>query len=446
MNRSRRRLVARLLVAYAVVWGITLVLAAFLANHLSASGLLAGLVAAGLVGVGLVTIAAERLTRPVRELTEVAEQVAAGSIAVAPRRYTVEEFDRLAIALDQMAAELARRLQEAEHERRLLEQVLAVVQQGVLVIGEDEAVVYANPAAEGLVTVAPRLSGISPHGLQQLARSARAEHAVVAAELERGSPARVLQCSATPFPSDGRVLLTVTDVTETSRVQSVRRDFAAAASHELKTPVATILASTEALRLALDRDPVAASRFVTQVETAANQLARLVADLLDLSRLETGEVEPQEVHLDQVVAEETERVRAAAEAAGLVLRLELEPVIVTASAQDLGLAVRNLLDNAIRHTPAGGSVTVRVEGGRTAMVTVVDTGEGIPRRELERIFERFYRTDSARSRATGGTGLGLAIVKHVAESHGGSVAVESELGAGSTFRLVLPVASSVPAG
>jgi signal transduction histidine kinase len=241
------------------------------------------------------------------------------------------------------------------------------------------------------------------------------------------------------FPADRRVLITITDVTTSNRMEAIRRDFVAAASHELKTPVASVLASTEALGLALARDPASAERFVTQVERSARQLAKLVSDLLDLSRVESSTMEAESVDVAPIVEAEVARARGAAADAGVGLSVKADRVAVMGSGPDLALAVRNLLDNAIRHTPRGGtiSVTASARNGR-CHITVADSGEGIPRRELPRIFERFYRVDSARSRTTGGTGLGLAIVKHVAEGHRGEVSVESELGVGSKFRIDLP--------
>jgi signal transduction histidine kinase len=166
-----------------------------------------------------------------------------------------------------------------------------------------------------------------------------------------------------------------------------------------------------------------------------------VADLLDLSRLEAKPEADEEVVLDLLVREEVESLSDRAREAEIKLLVELSPVIVRGSNSDLGLAVRNLIDNALRHTPAGGEVKVVVERSHgRASVHVIDNGEGIASREVTRIFERFYRVDSARSRATGGTGLGLAIVRHVAESHGGTVDVRSSLGQGSTFSINLPTA------
>ena len=192
-------------------------------------------------------------------------------------------------------------------------------------------------------------------------------------------------------------------------------------------------------------DPDAVPRFAEQLEREAVRLSRIVADLLDLSRLESGSELQDHVHLDALVREETSRLEGAATDAGLTVDVEAASVpAVRGSTRDLSLLVRNLLDNAIRYTKDAGTRGGIGVGGRRGRSCSAcrDTGTGIPSKELGRVFERFYRVDRARSRETGGTGLGLAIVRHVAENHGGTVTVESELGRGSTFEVRLPSATA----
>jgi signal transduction histidine kinase len=216
------------------------------------------------------------------------------------------------------------------------------------------------------------------------------------------------------------------------------------ASHELKTPAATIQAAAETLRQAAEDDPAAVPRFASQLEREAVRLSRIVADLLDLSRLETGSSLDELVSLGAAVREEWRRLQEAADQAGVGVTIRTEGERpVRGSQRDLALLVRNLIDNAIRYSHEGGEVLVAVEpDGDDVTLSVSDTGIGIPSRDISRIFERFYRVDRARSRETGGTGLGLAIVKHVVENHSGSIAVETELGRGTTFRIRFPASSS----
>jgi two-component system sensor histidine kinase SenX3 len=332
-------------------------------------------------------------------------------------------------------SELASALLDSETQRTVFEQGLAKVPQGIILLGRDGDVRFMNPASIALVRPAATLTELTPHALQTLVRSAASDGMVAEQELEIGSPARIVVASATPLEGNSTLLM-LHDVTDSRRIEAVRRDFVAAASHELKTPVAAIAALTEALSLAMERDPSAARRFVRQLGDAAAQLSELVRDLLDLSRLESSRQASEEFDVAAVIRAEIE-LRKSAEVA---LIQDAEQTVMVGSKSDLALAVRNLLDNAIRHTPAGGTVTARLRRHNgEAVIEVIDTGEGIASRNLARVFERFYRADSARSRSTGGTGLGLAIVRHVAESHGGSVEAESVLGEGSTFRIRLPL-------
>lgn len=395
----------------------------------------------GLLGVGVVAFLARRLAHPIAELTDQARAVAEGDTDVAPARYGVWELDELGLAISSMADRVRTRLSVAEQTTATLEVVLGALSQGTILFDGDDRVVYANPSAYTILGAVPdELSGLAPLQLQTAVLEARESRDQASRVLDHGSPSRRLRGVATPFTGDERVLLLVVDITERERTDSIRRDFVANASHELKTPVSTIIASSEALQIALERGDPSSAGFAARIEGSARQLDRLVADLLDLSRLEKDQPEMGPVRIDHLVRDEVERVRGEAEHKGLDLGLVVESVIAMVNHRDVAIGTRNVLDNAVRYTPQGGSIMVTVsrEDG-DAVISVEDTGEGIPTRDIERVFERFYRVDSARSRATGGTGLGLSIVKHVAESHGGSVSVESELGVGSTFTIRLPI-------
>lgn len=342
--------------------------------------------------------------------------------------------------LDSLRAEVARRARQADDETTVLNQVLANVSQGIIVVDPDDTIAYFNPAAATLIRPGDTLSGLAPHPLQSLVRIARQVGKPQERELEVDRPHRILTAAASPISEAGRVLVVLVDVTELRRVEAVRRDFAVAASHELKTPVAAILASAEALQMALDRDPEIARRFASQVESSARRLGDLVADLLDLSRVEAALMPADEVDMVELVRSETASLEAQAKAAAVSLMVEVEPGRVIGSRADLGLALRNLLDNAFRHAPGGEVRLVGRSVGDSYRLEVSDTGEGIPSRDLPRIFERFYRVDGARARATGGTGLGLALVRHIVEGHGGTVEARSALGEGATFVVELPIA------
>jgi signal transduction histidine kinase len=354
-------------------------------------------------------------------------------------RARLERLERERAELAERAAADAARLAEA----RL---VLGAMREGVVLFDAEGRTALANRTAEELLGGAPRsVETTLPLALREAILGARGERRARTADLQAGSPPRVLRAEAVPAAEDGSVLLVLRDVTEARRLESVRRDFVANASHELKTPVASIRAAAETLRAVASEDPGAVAGFAERIEREAVRLSRIVSDLLDLSRLEAGpEAEAEDVALDALLREEVERVRPAAEEAGVALTLAAEPTPpVRGSARDLALMARNLLENAIAYTRAGGrvDVAVRAEEGEVVL-TVADTGIGIPSRDLDRIFERFYRVDRARSRETGGTGLGLSIVRHVVENHRGTVRVRSELGRGSTFEVRLPAAGA----
>jgi two-component system sensor histidine kinase SenX3 len=244
-----------------------------------------------------------------------------------------------------------------------------------------------------------------------------------------------------PVGRDGHVAMLVEDVTETRRVEAVRRDFVANVSHELKTPVGAMALLSEALQDA-SHDPEAVRRFAGRVQHEAGRLGRLVQELIDLSRLQGADPLPEAtvVPVDQVVTEAVDRARTAAAALGIeIVRGGERDLTVEGSESQLVTAVGNLIENAVLYSPPQTRVAVAVRRQDSAVeITVTDQGIGIADRDLERVFERFYRADPARSRATGGTGLGLAIVKHVATNHGGEVTVWSVEGSGSTFTLRLP--------
>ncbi|MEX0983716.1 MAG: ATP-binding protein [Actinomycetota bacterium] len=335
------------------------------------------------------------------------------------------------------------RARSQREDRAVQELVLDSMEEGVLLLDGSGRRGFANDALERhLGTVPEHVDAVLPLGIRAAVGQA-AGGTVARADVELGDPARWLQATALPAGDDGSVLLVVRDVTEARRLDTVRRDFVANASHELKTPVASIRAAAETLRHGALEDPPAAARFSEQLERESIRLSRIVSDLLDLTRLEAGSERHEVVRLDALLRDEAERSLDEARAAGVSLTVEAPSrVDVEGSERDLALLVRNLVDNAISYTPSGGTVTVSVDAVMDRVVLVVrDTGVGIPGRELPRVFERFFRVDRARSRQTGGTGLGLAIVKHVAENHGATVTVRSELGAGTTFEVTFPRAA-----
>jgi signal transduction histidine kinase len=344
------------------------------------------------------------------------------------------------------ASEEVLRRAALERERRAVQDlILDAMQEGVLLLDADLETAFANAALQRHLGNRPTsVAQLFPIDLREAVRQVSTSSAPITVEVERSAPSRWLRITAAPA-GEGSVLIVVTDITDPRRIEMVRRDFVANASHELKTPAASIQATAETLRGVVGDDPEAAPRFAVQLEREALRLSRIVADLLDLSRLESGSELNEKVRLDALVREEIERYSDHAQEAGVALSVEAtKPTTVSGSARDLSLLIRNLIDNAVRYTPPGGTVEVRTSAdGDHVSLEVADDGVGIPTRDLPRIFERFYRVDRARSRETGGTGLGLAIVRHVAENHGGTVSVTSELGAGTTFTVRLPTSDGL---
>jgi two-component system, OmpR family, sensor histidine kinase SenX3 len=367
--------------------------------------------------------------------------IAVASLAAARRQ---RRHARTAVTLgDEAVADLRGRLEASEAERDAESTILASMEEGVLLFGRDGFSRFANDAAGVHLGILPSsIDALLPLGLQRIARRAVEERSALANEAETGAPSRVLRGFAAPT-EDGSVVLVIRDITETRRLDQVRRDFVANASHELKTPAASIQAAAETIRTAAGEDPSVIPRFASQLEGEAARLSRIVSDLLDLSRLESGSALDESVALDAIVRDEGERFAESAAEAGVGLSVRADGIPrVRGSSRDLALLVRNLVDNAIRYTRPGGKVDVDLSsGGGEVILAIVDTGLGIPSRDLPRIFERFYRVDRARSRETGGTGLGLSIVKHVAENHGGRVVVTSELGQGTRFEVRLPASA-----
>jgi two-component system sensor histidine kinase SenX3 len=327
-----------------------------------------------------------------------------------------------------------------------LASALAVIPQGVVVFDDLGGIAYRNEVAAGYLT-ARHGEALVEEAIAELAAdaSARTDGVVPVRTVDLfGPPRRTLVLKGVRLRRDGSqlgVLVVIDDVTDRRRLEAVRRDFVANISHELKTPVGALGLLAETL-LAED-DPAVSQRLAERMLTEAFRVGRTIDDLLELSQIEADEeARREEVPVQRFIAEAVDRVRPAAEQQGISIEVE-EPAARLAVAGDrrqLVSATYNLLENAVKYSDPGSTVQVRARtDGRWADIEVQDHGIGIPRRDLERVFERFYRVDRARSRETGGTGLGLAIVRHVASNHDGDVKVTSSEGEGSTFTLRLPV-------
>ena len=328
-------------------------------------------------------------------------------------------------------------LGEARAEIQRLRSALDSLPVGVVVSDPTGVTVVSNREARALGGHADVLLNAAIEA--QLGAAIRGDSAMETVEFY-GPPRRVMVVRAVQL-ADGGALATIEDVSERARLDSVRTDFVANISHELKTPVGALAVLAEALEDSLD-EPDVARRLAERITSEAHRVSRTIDDLLELSRIELGgEAIRQTLDVVALLTEAAERHAATASQRSVVLRVartEVESAL--GDRRQLTSAVANLIDNAIKYSDAGSEIVVSAEVGADGWVhlVVADQGVGIPARDLDRVFERFYRVDRARSRDTGGTGLGLAIVRHVATNHGGDVAVTSEEGQGSVFTIRIP--------
>jgi two-component system phosphate regulon sensor histidine kinase PhoR len=394
-------------------------------------------------GLLLAILGARAVAQPVKALARAAQAVAVGGSPSLPAS-DVPELRELTRAFKAMHDEVENRIAELRRERGEMETLLASTAEGIIAANDRGDITVCNEAARRLLGFG---SGAALPALRELFHQRDVRELVEEILLGRSVLGREVSVSgkeilitARPLPAGGAVL-GLLDITELKRLEMVRRDFVANVSHELKTPLTSIVGYTETLLT--DRPDAATTRqFLTTLHANARRMQRLVDDLLDLARLESGTWEPHRavVAVADIAREAWDA--CAQRADGRRLRFEItapEGLQVQADREALRQVFSNLLDNALRYTPDEGSIRVMAEPAPNAvMIAVSDTGSGIPSEHVERVFERFYRVDPARSREEGGTGLGLSIVKHIVEAHGGSVTIESTLGEGTTVRMVLP--------
>lgn len=340
----------------------------------------------------------------------------------------------------------------AVHDERLerLEDVFDHIDHAVVVVDESGRRTFMNAAASRLRD--SRDGGLLVQDVieELLDRALAGEDVTQEVDLF-GPPARSFMVSARPLRSahGSGAVVTAEDVTLRRRTDSVRRDFVANISHELKSPVAAMGLLAEMINGETDTETV--ERLAARIAHEAERMGDTIDDLLVLANIEFAEdARFEEVGISKIISETLERVSTTADRAGIRIETPIDPPgTIVCDRRQMVSALHNLIDNAIKYSPESGRVrvdVVRDDPAGTVEFVVTDDGPGIPRRDLDRVFERFYRVDRGRSRATGGTGLGLAIVRHVADNHGGSVEVESHEGVGSTFTLRVEVAPPAPPG
>lgn len=408
------------------------------------------------LGVILLTILlavwiAGRTSEPLHELTQAARQMATGAMSQVMVRRGSYEIKELAQAFNDMSQQLNERIQALNSESSKLSTVLRQMTDGVLLIDAKNAIRLINPAAERMFNVKedevlgkPAAGVLQYYQFVELWQECQKTSQTQRISVDLRRPNLSLQGVATPLGEamPGSILMIFQDISQIRHLETVRRDFLSNISHELRTPLASLKALTETLKEGAIEDPPAANHFLDSMDTELDALTHMVTELLELTRIESGQVPLQirPVCPDELLSSAMERLQVQSERANLDLVLECPPGIpqVDADAPRMEQVLVNLLHNAIKFTPPGGKITLSARQQANEVVFAVkDTGMGIPPENLPRIFERFFKVDKARTK--GGTGLGLAIAKHLVESHGGRIWVESVEGQGSAFYLTLPI-------
>lgn len=411
-----------------------------------------GVIAAGIISFVLAAVLAalfsRAVSRPITELRDVARSIAAGERRRHPPLAAPGEVGDLADAIYRLAEQLEARLSALAAERSILSALVETLNEGVVAISPEHEVVRINDTGRRLLSTDRPV----PFGMDFLPREVTLRSAISRAlsgtETEPEEVAigdNTLSLTARPLVNGGAVVA-LFDLTPIRKLEAVRRDFVANVSHELRTPLTIVGGFAETLQ---DPDVPADKRreFAKTIFSNTQRMQRIVDELLDLSRIESGHwrPRPQPVRVADVAAEVFGRVAGPAKSKDIKLDTRISPNadVVYADRTALEQILLNLVENALRHTAQGGHVTIEtttVENG--VQLFVSDTGSGIPLEHLPRIFERFYRADSGRSRESGGTGLGLAIVKHLVEAHGGWVRADSVVGAGTTIKIFFPTGTS----
>ncbi|MBA4420529.1 MAG: PAS domain-containing sensor histidine kinase [Anaerolinea sp.] len=405
-----------------------------------------------LLAILLSIVISFRISQPLRELTRAVKGIFPGETVSTDMQYKGDEIAQLTHSFNAMSRQIETQIGEIESERARLASVLEKMTDGVLIVDEVGRVQLINPAAEtmfgwhsGPVKGIPLVEVTQDYQSVELFRKCAQSGNSQSAKFELGNQKIHLQAAATQLGQSlpGYILLLFQDISRQVHVDNMRRDFISNVSHELRTPLAGIKALTETLQDGALEDPPAARRFLERIENEVDSLNLMVAELLELSRIESGKV-PLEIiktTVVDIIQPAFNRLHIQAERSEIEMDIDCPDNLpeILADANRLQQVIVNLLHNAIKYTPKGGKIILSARlVDQFVEFMVKDTGKGIPASDLPRIFERFYKID--RSRSSSGTGLGLAIARHLVDAHKGRIWAESEVGRGSIFRFTIPIA------
>lgn len=391
---------------------------------------------------------------PIQEMTAVAQEMAEGKLDTTLNVTSDDEIGALSRGLNYMAQRLRDTIRQITEERNKVKAILTSMTDGVIAIDHNGSILLINPAVERMFNIESAQSVgkgvievVRDYDLEQLLHRALASEEPIAGELQMLVPEpKSFRISTAPLTNESGVVGVVAvlrDITAFREVERMKTDFVANVSHELKTPLTSVKGFVETLLDGALENKETARYFLEIINDETDRLNRLINDLLSLSKIEAKELEVKKtaLHLDKLIQNIVSILSPQANDKNQALGFEISGTLPVVEADEdmIGQLMINLVDNAIKYTPEGGTVMIHAEACREGVkVSVTDSGIGIPRESIPRLFERFYRVDKARSREMGGTGLGLAIVKHVLEVHNGRIEVDSRVGRGSTFTFYLP--------
>ena len=409
-----------------------------------------GAVSAAVIAILLAFQILRITTEPVKRLTHLSRKMAQGELDQEIQITSRDEVGELARAFNQMAARLKEMVALITNERDRMATILSNIDDAIFMVDGDSKITTMNRAAENIFQVSEKkalghtlIEIVRDHELNDVLQRCLSTKKQQTGAVEIKPKKQFLAMIAIPLQGEGGCLVHIQDLTELRRLEMIRQDFISNISHELRTPIASVKALAETLNEGAIEDPSVAKDFLSKINAEADKLAQMVQELGELSRIESGEatLQKRRINIAEAIGRAVDRLRAQADRAGLNLNVAIPPTLpeVVADEARVEQILVNIIHNAIKFTPSGGRISISAKAkDNDILVSVADTGIGIPPDDLPRIFERFYK--AAKSRTGGGTGLGLAIAKHIVEAHGGRIWAESVEGRGSTFNFTLPLA------